>query len=111
MKKGRLSKAELYYIEGNSDRPAEEIAKDLDRNIELVKKYMVEKPKDSEKTKKTKKVKKNEPEILTRMGRHERNGENVATVMTQAASEYADACRPQRIANKKMNEAIHKPKG
>ena len=109
MKKGRLTKAELYYIQGNSDMKAEDIAKDLDRSVELIKKNLPIKKEEKEPPKTTKV--KNEPPMLQKMGRHSRNGENIATVMTQSASEYADATREQRIKNTKIQEAIFKPRG
>ena len=108
MKKGRLSKAELYYIQ-NTDIPAEDIAKDLDRSIDLINKYLPKKPKKVEKKDPPKK--REEPQMVKNMGRHKRKGEYVSTVMTPAASELADAQRPQLIASKKIQEAIFKPKG
>jgi hypothetical protein len=45
------------------------------------------------------------------MGRHKRGDAHVATIMTKAASEMSDATRPARLTSKKLQAAIHKPKG
>ena len=39
-KTGKLTKIELFYIENNSDKDAEEIAKDLNRSKALVEKHL-----------------------------------------------------------------------
>jgi len=112
VKRGKLNRVELYYIEGNSNLTVEEIAKELDRSVPLVKKALenigvieaapVEEPVEN---------KKPESAMAKAMGRHERNGQPVCAVMTKAASELADATRPARMVNKKIQEAIHKPRG
>lgn len=112
-KRGALSKVEKYYIEGNVDLPVEEIAAELDRTVNSVQKHMDTvsgaKPKAEPAKTKTKKAK--ETQMMKVMGRHERNGQKVATVMTKAASELSDAQRPKRVMNKKIQDAIHKPRG
>ena len=109
VKRGRLTKVEINYIE-NSDLPIEDIAKDLDRSIESIEKYL---PKTTQKPEsKAVEIKEdNDPEMLKRMGRYKRNDQRVATIMTPSASEYADATRPSRIVNKKIQQSIHKPRG
>jgi len=109
-KRGKLSKIELYYIEGNTNLPAEDIAQELDRSVELIQKKLDEFTPPSTKTV-TSAKNDNEPQMFKVMGRHERNGQKVATVMTEAASALADSSRPNRTQNKKIQAAIHKPRG
>jgi predicted ArsR family transcriptional regulator len=114
VKRGALSKVEKFYIEGHADLTVEDIAEELDRSVNIVQKHLdtVEQPKPKKTT--TKKKAKKQPkdtQFQTLMGRHDRKGEKVATVMTRSASELADAQRPNRIANKKIQDAIHKPRG
>ena len=112
VKRGALSKVEKYYIEGNCTLPIEDIAKELDRSVNSVTKYidtLTTTTSDTPATETVKAAVDGEPQMFKVMGRHERNGENVATVMTSAASELADATRSKRIMNKKLQSAIHKP--
>jgi hypothetical protein len=113
VKRGALSKVEKFYIEGNRDLEVEAIASELDRSVNVVQKHLDTLPKAKAKpTKATKKAKATkDTQFQQAMGRHERAGQKVATVMTRSASELADESRPQRIANKKIQEAIHKPRG
>lgn len=109
-KRGALSKVEKYYIEGNADVPVAELAEALDRSENIIQKHLDTIQPKTEKKKATKKPKKErESQMFKVMGRHERQGEKVATVMTKAASELADATRPKRLMTKKMLESIHKP--
>lgn len=113
-KVGKLSKVELYYIEGNLDLTAEEISRELNRSPELIQKKMDEFKKTEKKETKTQTKAKDDdktPHMLKMMGRHKRGDEHVATIMTKNASEYADATRSKRLANKKIQDAIHKPYG
>ena len=111
-KRGQLTKVEKHYIEGNVNLPIEDLAKDLDRTVNIIQKYIntLDLPKETPKPKITQ-VKKQDPKMLALMGRKKRGDENVATVMTPAASELADATRHQRLGGKKIQEAIHKPRG
>lgn len=111
VKKGRLTKAEKYYIEGNTNLPVEDIAKDLDRSVPVIEKHLAQLDLPKEEPAPAKPEKKEDPKILQLMGRKERAGQHVATVMTPAASELADETRPNRIVNKKIQAAIHKPRG
>lgn len=113
VKTGKLTDAEKFYIEQNPDHlTIKEMADKLDRSLPLVGKHY----KEAEANKvpdppKTAEEVKNESRMFKLMGRKERKGQHVATVMTPAASELADAQRPQRLSSKKLNSAIHKPKG
>jgi hypothetical protein len=109
VKRGALSNVEKFFIEGNAELPVEDIAKELDRSVKIVQKHL--------NSVDTKPKPKPEPEpvnpesrFLQNMGRHERAGEKVATVMTKSASEEADRTRPQRLVNRKLQDAIHKPR-
>jgi IS30 family transposase len=102
-KTGRLTKVEKFYIENNTDKSAEDIAKDLNRSESIVTKHLNSsrdtghidsvKDKDSDTT------------IGDLMGHKESRG---VTVMTPAASELADATRPSRLKNaSRYDDAIH----
>jgi hypothetical protein len=115
VKTGKLTKSELFYIESNPDNMTiHELAKELDRTPKLVAKHYVEKV-DSvpeEQPAPPAPVANPEAAMFKLMGRHERKGKHVATVMTSAASELADATRSGRLSEKnKMKNSIHKPKG
>jgi hypothetical protein len=108
-KRGALSKVEKFYIEGNASLPVEDIAAELDRTVNAVQKHLdtlPEQPAPAPEPEPTT----SETRFLQNMGRHERAGQKVATVMTKNASEEADRTRPQRTVNKKIQEAIHKPR-
>lgn len=113
VKRGKLSKIEKYYIEGNTDLPVEEVAAELDRSVNAVQKHMdtisIEADPEPTQEQPSTKTDRDETQMFKVMGRHERAGEKVATVMTKAASELSDATRPKRIMTKKLQEAIHKP--
>ena len=112
VKSGKLTAAELYYIKHNPDgKTIHELAAALDRNPKTIAKYY-EIDKDNEKPQTTAPAKPEDHEspMFKLMGRHKRNNQNVATVMTQAASELADETRTARLKEKdKFSKAIHKP--
>jgi len=120
VKKGRLNEVEKFFIVNNKEEMSVEmLAEKLDRTVELVQKCLDTIPKKKksnvvveEQPVEADPPKKPESPIFKLMGRHERNGQKVATVMTRAASEYADSTRPQRLEQKQsLKNAIHKPKG
>ena len=113
VKRGPLNKVEKYFIEGNTDLPVEDLAAELDRSEAMIKKHLstvttVEEPQPAQ-SPPPKREK--QSQFFKQMGRHRRNGKGkpVATVMTKAASELADAQRKKRKLNKKLESAIHKP--
>lgn len=110
-KKGPASDIEIFYIQQNPDSlSVDELANKLCRTPAQVKKILEDV--GSQKRSKTTKTRKDEAIIDNLMGRHKRNGKIVATVMTQAASETADATRKNRInLTRKTRDAIHNPKG
>ena len=114
-KAGKLTKSELFYIQSNPDNMTiHELAKELDRTPSLVAKYYVEKAESfpEEPSAPPAPIANSEAAMFKLMGRHERKGKHVATVMTSAASELADATRSGRLVDKnKMKNSIHKPKG
>lgn len=112
-KTGKLNRAELFYVSNNPDgKTIHELAAELDRSPTTIAKYY-EKDKDNNKPQQT--IQEAVPEnpespMFQLMGRHKRNDKNVATVMTKAASELADATRPARLKEKnKLADAIHRP--
>jgi len=113
VKTGALTKVEKFYIENNFDKMTiNELSKELDRSIKIVGKYVTTvqgELKENPPPEKTTEEIKNEAQMFQLMGRHERKGQHVATVMTKAASELADATRPGRIQSKKLQESIHRP--
>jgi hypothetical protein len=111
VKKGKLNKAEKFYIEGNSQKSTEDIAADLDRSVTIVEKHLATIPKTTPTEVQQEATNdEGEAQMFKLMGRHKRQGQHVATVMTRAASELADATRGPRTLNKKLQQAIHKPK-
>ena len=111
VKRGKLSKVETYYIEGNTSLPVADIAKELDRSEAIVQKTLDAIAPTEEAEADAPVISKDEPRMLKAVGRHQRNGETVAVVMTEAASSLADTTRPARTMNKKLQNAIHKPRG
>lgn len=98
--KGKLSKAELFFIQEHGHLTVEEVAHELDRPVSTVAKH--HQPKVAEK-----KPSKTSTPFMRSMGRHERNGKKVATILTKGASEIADANRKTpRISDASY---IHKP--
>jgi len=94
-KTGKITKVEKFYIENNSDKTAEDLAKDLNRSVSFVKKHVT--AEDA--------VQDEISNVGELMGHNEGGG---VTVMTPAASEAADETRPSRvkIAQRHKN-AIH----
>jgi len=114
VKRGKLSSIEKFYIEGNANLPVDDIATELDRSVNIVQKHLdavTTKPAKKTKVKKKAQKQPKDPQFQQLMGRKERKGEKVATVMTRSASELADDQRPKRLLNKKVQSAIHKPRG
>ena len=110
-KTGKLNRVELFYISRNPDgKTIHELATELDRSPTTIAKYY-----ETEKEVPVAQAEPATPEnpespMFQLMGRHKRNDTNVATVMTKAASELADATRPNRLKDKnKLAGAIHKP--
>jgi hypothetical protein len=112
VKQGKLSKQEQFYIEQNPEKKTiHELAKELDRSPKIVAKHYTETTESViETTTEVAEVKPESP-MFKLMGRKERSGQHVATIMTKAASELSDATRPARLTSKKLQAAIHKPKG
>lgn len=107
MKNGPLSKIEKFYIEQNPDsKTPEDLAIELDRSVKQVRKHLVEFGKKVP-LPATTAVRKPIDDLMIKK---ERNGQIVATVMSQAASEYSDSQRP-KIKSQKMGNVMHNPKG
>jgi hypothetical protein len=112
VKQGKLSKQEQFYIEQNPEKKTIcELAKELDRSPKVVAKHYTEVTEPVIAA--TAEVTQAKPEspMFGLMGRHKRGDAHVATIMTKAASEMSDATRPARLTSKKLQAAIHKPKG
>ena len=111
-KQGKLSKQEIFYIEQNPDkRTVCELAKELNRSPKIVAKHYTEATDPVIETTAAVTETKAESPMFQLMGRHKRKDTHVATIMTKAASELSDATRPARLTSKKLQAAIHKPKG
>ena len=112
-KAGKLTKAEQFYIEQNPEgKTIHELATELDRSPKIVSKYYVKVVEDFPEEPSAPQLAKPEAPMFNLMGRHERQGKHVATVMTKAASELADSTRNTRLKDKnKLTSSIHKPKG
>lgn len=96
----KISKVEVFYIEQNPDNlTAAELAKELGRSVNTIKKFYKEKVIEE-----VVEAKKPSTPIDHLMGRRERNGQVVATVMTPGASEASDAARKEYSG--RMGEAI-----
>lgn len=113
VKTGKLTEAEKFYIEQNpKGLTIKELSDEMDRSLRIVGKYYKEAEQVKESIpEKTAEEVKNESQMFKLMGRKKRNEQHVATVMTPAASEFADATRSSRSMNKKLSSAIHRPKG
>lgn len=111
-KRGILNKTEKYYISSNRNLSVEELATTLNRSVKSVTQYISELDNGVVESQPEPPPPQNkESKMFNLMGRKKRGEEHVATVMTPAASELADATRPQRTRNEKLQSAIHKPKG
>lgn len=98
-KKGPLSKVEKFFIVQNKDdKSVKELADDLGRSEASVEKVLAELPPEEEIKKDTgvvTEVRNSKTREL--MGRKTAGGRKGVSVMTPAASEYADATRENRI--------------
>lgn len=83
IKRGPLSKVEIYYIEGHRDLDVEQIATDLTRSPAAVRKYLNDNP-----------VAKGETLMSQQFAKKEGT-----VVMTQNASEMSDATRSRRLSS------------
>ena len=100
-KTGKLTKIEKFYIDNNSDMTVEDIAKDLNRTENAIKKHIGE----SADTGHVDTTREEGSTVGDLMGHKEGRG---VTIMTQAASEMADETRPVRVQNaKRYSDAIH----
>jgi len=86
-KKGPLSKAEKFYVEGHLEKPMEDLCKDLDRAKSSIEKYIKTIPVDD----------KQKAETLL-LKQFARNGKG-STVMTQNAAEMSDEKRAKFTNN------------
>ena len=81
-KRGKLSRIETFYIDGNRDKTADQLATDLNRGLKVIQKYLDENPVDSGQSLAGE-------NIVTEKG---------TTIMTEAASMAADASKsPRRL--------------
>lgn len=78
-KKGRLSKVEIFYIDGHRDKDPHDIATDLNRNLKVILKHIEENPVTSPTS------------TMTLAGENIGRNDNGTTVMTEAASMAADS--------------------
>jgi len=100
-KTGKFTKVEKFYIENNTDKSVEEIAKDLNRTKASVSKHVKTSPSNTH----VSEVKSKDSDITNLMGHKEGRG---VTVMTPAASELSDDTRGSRISqNSKHQNSIH----
>ena len=100
-KTGKLTKVEKFYIENNTDKTTEEIAKDLNRTKASVTKHIDSLGKKSH----TSEAKSNPSDVSSLMGHKEGRG---VTVMTPAASERGDETRSSRTTKAQRHQAaIH----
>ena len=110
-KRGSMTKYEIFFVKQNPDNlTIHELAKELDRTPNMIAKYYIDPEKKQEQQQKAIEENKPEPQMFALMGRHKRGDQNVATVMTKAASELADATRPIENLSQKLKSAIHRPK-
>ena len=81
LKRGPLSKVEIFYIEGHRELEAEQLAADLTRSVPAIKKYLSDNP-----------IAKGETVMSQQFAK-----KDGTVVMTPNASEMADASRPSRV--------------
>lgn len=115
-KRGKLSKIEEFYILNNRSKSVQELANDLDRTEASVQKVLDANPAEEQQERQDGIAEVHpvpEGQAGKLMGRKERNGQHVATVMTPAASEAADDFRKQAVPTSRyINEnTVHRPKG
>ena len=82
MKKGPLSNKEKDFIDSNPSMDTEDMAKELDRSVSVVSKYI--------------KIKKEDTKTHELFARKKERG---VTVMTEAASSHADENKESRKSN------------
>ena len=80
-KRGKLSRIETFYIDGNRDKTAEELATDLNRGLKVIQKYLNDNPVESGQTLAGE-------NIVTEKG---------TTIMTEAASMAADSIKTRQL--------------
>ena len=102
-KTGKLTKIEKFYIDNNTDKDAEQIAKDLNRTKSSVNKHI----QTTNKLSHTSEAKSKSSNVSDLMGHKEGRG---VTIMTPAASELSDETRPSRTTKARHHDAIHKIK-
>ena len=99
-KTGKLTKVEKFYIENNTDKTAEDIAKDLNRTKSSVDKHI----KTLDRISHTSEAKSDPSVVSSLMGHKEGRG---VTIMTPAASERGDETRSSRTSKSRHQNAIH----
>lgn len=119
-KRGKLSKVEISYIEANFNKlSVGDMAKDLNRTQDVIKKTIVELGLENEKTAEENGHTSNVYDGTQTgefMGRKVRNGQVTTTVMTEAASERLDEARKLK-RSRKLNvnhfteDSVFQPKG
>lgn len=106
MKKGKLSRIEIHYIQTNpSNLSVKDLAAELNRSEEAVLRFM---PKVSVETKKE--VETEEPKQFIQLKEHMGIHERGAAVMTPNASEILDAARKEnKRAKKNLPDCVFQP--
>lgn len=121
MKKGRLTKEEIVYIQQNGNQDAEVIAKKLDRSVKSVEKHLTpdvvtEETAESLAEEKGALVDVFEPgknKMRNLIGRKTAGGNRGSTFMTGEASSLSDDTAAKRKTGKSRysDTAVHKPYG
>ena len=97
----RLNKVEKFYIENNTDKSVEDLAKDLNRSEAVINKYVNEKGGSGH----LDSVQDEKSTVGELMGHKENRG---VTIMTPAASELADETRSSNEqGSSRYDNAIH----
>lgn len=91
----KLTEVEQFYVENNPDGlSVKELAKKFNVTEKLIKEVSAAAPKTEPKQSVKDPVDRKESSIgMKLIGRHKRNGQSVATVMTKSASELGDSSR------------------
>jgi len=87
-KRGRLSKVEIFYIDGHRDKDPHDIAADLNRNLKVIQKHIEDNPVAATESKST----------MTLAGENIGRNKNGTTVMTEAASSAADGRKRSSVS-------------
>ncbi len=99
-KTGKLTKIEKFYIENNTEKDADEIAKDLNRTKASVEKHLAKQGSSHVDS-----IQEEKPPISELFGHKKDRG---VTIMTPAASEVADETRQGRVNQSSRHQnAIH----